>query len=155
MNDDLDDDSPLCAQSGYYQVLSNIWLWNGRQQLTIQAKTYAKSAFSFSMLDARCWSVPSPSNIDFHLAGILSSFIVVDRLFHRSKYVCPFIAQQVSSASRPLPVIAFVCSRFHVYNWIFDSDRPSQLEPSHQIAMWESALITLSAIVAFRPNIAP
>lgn len=41
----------MFIKCGYYEVLSNIWLRNG-QQLTIQAKTYAKSAFSSSMHDA-------------------------------------------------------------------------------------------------------
>ena len=80
----------LCDQSGYYEVLSNIWLRNG-QQLTIQAKTYAKSAFSSSMHDADLYLLQVTSSPK-SLSLTLSTIILVDRLFHRSKYVCPFIA---------------------------------------------------------------
>ncbi len=52
----------IFVKCGYYEVLSNIWLRNG-QQVTIQAKTYAKSAFSSSMHDA-----------DLFLLQVLSKF---------------------------------------------------------------------------------
>ena len=45
------------------------------------------------------------------------------------------------------------CIRFHVYSWLFDSKNPSNLDPSQQITMLESALTALCAIVGFQPNI--
>ncbi|CAF0827696.1 unnamed protein product [Adineta steineri] len=109
---------PLRTICGYYEVLSNIWLRNG-QQVMIQAKTYAKSAFLSSMHDA-----------DLFLLQLLSCYI------------------------EPNIFIETLLSKFHVYSWLFDSNNTSNLDQGHQIAMLESTLIALCAIVGFQPNIA-
>jgi len=49
--------------------------------------------------------------------------------------------------------IKFYYIRFHVYSWLFNSINTSNLDPSQQIMMLESALITLCAIIGFQPNI--
>ncbi|CAF0813761.1 unnamed protein product [Adineta ricciae] len=105
---------PLRTIAGYFEVLSNIWLRNG-QQVTIQAKTYAKSAFSASMHDA-----------DFFLLQLIACYL------------------------EPNLFIETVLKKFH--SWLFDSTERSSLDPNHQIAMLESALITLCALVGFQPN---
>lgn len=78
---------PLRTLAGYYEVLSNIWLRNG-QQVTIQAKTYAKSTFSSSMHDA-----------DLFLVQLISSFIepniFVEHLL-KSFHVYPWIFQSTN-----------------------------------------------------------
>ncbi|CAF4311703.1 unnamed protein product [Rotaria sp. Silwood2] len=109
---------PLRTICGYYEVLSNIWLRNG-QQVTIQAKTYAKSAFSSSMHDA-----------DLFLLQLLSCYI------------------------EPNVFMENLLTRFHVFSWLFHSATKSSLDSTQRIAMLESALITLCAIVGFQPNIA-
>ncbi|CAF1000100.1 unnamed protein product [Rotaria sordida] len=109
---------PLRTICGYYEVLSNIWLRNG-QQVTIQAKTYAKSAFSSSMHDA-----------DLFLLQLLSCYI------------------------EPNIFVESLLRRFHVYSWLFPSVTTSSLDSTQLIAMLESVLIALCAIVGFQPNIA-
>ncbi|UJR15883.1 hypothetical protein I4U23_002808 [Adineta vaga] len=107
---------PLRTITGYFEVLSNMWLRNG-QQVIIQAKTYAKCAFSSSMHDA-----------DFFLLQLIACYLD-SNIF-----------------------VEHLLKKFH--SWLFDSTDSSNLDPGHQIAMLESTLITLCALVGFQPNIA-
>ncbi|CAF4813957.1 unnamed protein product, partial [Rotaria sp. Silwood1] len=65
-----------------------------------------------------------------------------------------FLLQLLSCYIKPNVFVENLLTRFHVYSWLFQSATTSNLESPQLIAMLESALITLCAIVGFQPNIA-
>ncbi|CAF1683274.1 unnamed protein product [Rotaria magnacalcarata] len=89
---------PLRTICGYYEVLSSIWLRNG-EQVTVQAKTYAKSAFSSSMHDAdlfllqliSCYVEPN-----LFIETFLKRFHVYSWLFHSKTASNLDSSQQIS-----------------------------------------------------------
>ncbi|CAF0753954.1 unnamed protein product [Didymodactylos carnosus] len=109
---------PLKAVSGYHEILANLWLRNG-SQITVQAKTYSKSAFSPSMHDA-----------DLFFIQLLASYI------------------------EPNAFMSYLLSKFYVNDWLCYHQRQSAyLEDTQDVPMFESALITIVAILSFHPFI--